>query len=98
MKKSINPQALEIQRRFFQALDYGIETEKIKGGLKGFCDDHKLNRVKYVNIKNDFNRDEAELKPHSYKVIDLDALAYICNDCKVSPEWLLFGRGKMRIE
>lgn len=95
MKKSINTQAIEIQRRFFQALDYDIETDKIMGGLKGFCDDHKLNRVKYVNIKNDLKREAAEVKPHSYKVIDLDALAYICNDCEVSSEWLLFGRGKM---
>lgn len=95
MKKSINPQAIDIQRRFFQALDYGIETGKIQRGLKGFCEDHNLNRIKYCNIKNELNKPESEKKETNYKIIDLDALAYICNDCKVSAEWLLFGRGKI---
>ena len=40
MKKSINPQALAIQRRFFEALDLAISLGKITG-LKGFCDEHK---------------------------------------------------------
>ena len=95
MKKNINQQAISIQKRFFLALDYGIESGKIKGGLKGFCDEHKLNRIKYCNIKGELNKPESERKETNYRVIDIDALAYICNDCKVSPEWLLFGRGKM---
>lgn len=95
MKKSINPQAIKIQRRFFEALDYGIESGKIKGGLKGFCEEHELNRVKYCNIKLELDKPLSERKQTNYKIIDLDALAHICNDCKVSPEWLLFGRGKM---
>ena len=31
MKKSINPQALAIQRRFFEALDLAISLGKITG-------------------------------------------------------------------
>lgn len=95
MKKVINPQAIEIQKRFFEALDIAIESGALPGGLKEFCNDHGLNRVKYSSIKNDLKRKEEEVKPHSYKVIDIDALAHICRDFGVSPEWLLFGRGKM---
>ena len=50
MKKSINPRAIEIQRRFFEALDMAISLGKVNG-LKGFCDTHKLNRTKYSRIK-----------------------------------------------
>ena len=31
MKKSINPDAIDIQKRFFAALDAGIESGKITG-------------------------------------------------------------------
>ena len=51
MKKSINPQAIQIQKRFFQALEICINSGTIKGGLKGFCEEHSLNRVKYQRIK-----------------------------------------------
>lgn len=95
MKKSINPQAIEIQRRFFEALNYAINCGILKRGLKGFCDDHNLNRIKYATIKSDLCKPEHERAVHSYKIIDIDALAYLCNDINVSPEWLLFGRGKM---
>lgn len=94
MKKSINPQAIEIQRRFFQALELAIDSGLING-LKGFCENHSLNRVKYCNIKMELNKSLSERKETNYKIIDLDALTYICNDFKVSPEWLLLGRGKM---
>lgn len=91
MKKSINPQAIAIQARFFEALDLAISLGKING-LKGFCDDHKLNRTKYSRIKNDLNKPLSEMK---YKMIDIDALAGICTDFGVSADWLLLGRGKM---
>lgn len=91
MKKSINPRAFEIQRRFFQALDLAIASEKVNG-LKGFCDNHKLNRTKYSRIKNALDK---PIEESAYKMIDVDALAALCADFGVSPEWLLLGRGKM---
>lgn len=91
MKKSINPQAIEIQRRFFEALDLAISLGKISG-LKGFCNDHKLNRTKYSRIKNCLDK---PIEEATYKMIDLDALSAICRDFGVSAEWLLLGRGKM---
>lgn len=91
MKKTINPQAIAIQRRFFEALDAAITFGKISG-LKAFCDAHKLNRTKYSRIKNDLNKPFDEM---TYKMIDIDALSGICADFGVSAEWLLLGRGKM---
>lgn len=92
MKKSINPQAIEIQKRFFQALEMAIQDGVISG-LQGFCKNHNLNRIKYQRIKTALqNQETGQL----YKIIDLDALLYICKDYNVSPEWLLLGHGKMR--
>lgn len=94
MKKVISPQTFEIQKRFFEALDVVIESGVISG-LKGFCNNNSLNRVKYCNIRTELTKPISERKENNYKIIDLDALAYICNDFKVSPEWLLLGSGKM---
>lgn len=91
MKKSVNPAAIEITRRFFQALNLAIELGKIDG-VKGFCTAHHLNRVKYATLKNDIEKPVDEMQ---YKTIDIDALAAICFDFGVSADWLLTGRGKM---
>ncbi len=89
MKKSVNPQAIEITRRFFQALNLAIELGKVDG-IKGFCEKHHLNRVKYATLKTTIDKPIDEM---TYKCIDVDALAGICNDCGVSADWLLLGRG-----
>lgn len=91
MKKTINPQAIEITRRFFQALNLAIELGKVDG-VKGFCEAHNLNRPKYASLKMTINKPVEEM---TYKCIDVDALAGICTDFGVSAEWLLLGRGKM---
>lgn len=91
MKKSINPRAISIQSRFFQALELLIENGKIPGGLKEFCIKNNLNRPKYSTLRAlDGNTTDASL----YKVIDIDALAALA-DYGVSPDWLLSGRGGM---
>lgn len=91
MKKSVNPAAIAISRRFFQALNLAVELGKIDG-IKGFCTAHNFNRVKYATMKMDIEKPVDEMQ---YKTIDVDALAAICTDFGVSPEWLLLGRGKM---
>ena len=91
MKKSVNPKALEITRRFFQALNLAVELGKIDG-IKGFCKAHNLNRGKYATLKGSIDKPIDEM---TYKCIDVDALSGICTDFDVSPEWLLLGRGKM---
>jgi hypothetical protein len=91
MKKSINPQAIEIQKRFFEALEMAIQDKAITG-LQGFCKDHQLNRVKYQRIRVALQNPNAN---QMYKIIDLDALSYICNDFNISAEWLLLGKEPM---
>lgn len=90
-EKISQPQAIEITRRFFQALNLAIELGKVDG-IKGFCEAHNLNRVKYATLKLTIDKPIDEM---TYKCIDVDALAGICNDFGVSAEWLLLGRGKM---
>ncbi|MDR1881770.1 MAG: hypothetical protein LBR26_03190 [Prevotella sp.] len=93
MKKSINPQAIEIQKRFFEALDLLIDTKQC-GGLQTFCKEHDLNRVKYSNIRTELRKPN-EAKANNYKVIDLDALAWLCKDYNVSSDWILLNKGNM---
>lgn len=82
---------MEIQKRFFQALDTGIELGRY-GGIKTFCDEHGFNRTKYSRIRTGL-KDPAKAK--HYTTIDIDALAALCSDLNVNAEWLLLGRGKM---
>lgn len=91
MKKSVNPEALAITRRFFEALNLAVDNGKFDG-IKGFCAAHHLNRVKYATLKNSIDKPVEEM---TYKCIDVDALAAICRDFGVSAEWLLLGHGKM---
>ncbi|GAD04525.1 hypothetical protein HQ45_06745 [Porphyromonas crevioricanis] len=93
MKKSINPQVIEIQKRFFDAIAMAKALGRTTG-LKSFCEAHNLNLVKYYRIKGDFGKPIDEMH---YKEIDIDALAYICEDFGISPQWLLLGRGKLEI-
>jgi len=90
--KIVRQKANEIQTRFFQALDLLIESGKI-ASLQAFCIEHELHRPKYSNLRT-FSKDQN--KPGTgYKFIDIDALAYLVSDFKVSADWLLTGRGGM---
>lgn len=91
MKKSINTEALDIQRRFFEALDTAIMLGRVDS-LTAFCDDHNFNRTKYSRIRNTIDK---PMEERLYKIIDIDALSAICKDFGVSADWLLTGRGKM---
>lgn len=92
MKKTINPQAIEIQKRFFEAISQA-KQRKLTTGLKMFCESHNLNLIKYYRIKQDLGKPIDEMH---YKAIDIDALLYVCCDFGVSPEWLLLGRGQLK--
>nr|DAN47182.1 MAG TPA: repressor protein CI [Caudoviricetes sp.] len=93
MKKNINPQVIDIQRRFFEAISMAKELGRTTG-LKSFCEEHNLNLVKYYRIKGDLGKTIEEMH---YKAIDIDALAYVCLDFGVPPDWLLLGKGKLKI-
>lgn len=94
MKKSVNPQVMDIQKRFFDAIQRAKEAGRTTG-LKSFCEDHDLNLVKYYRIKSELGKPIEEMH---YKAIDIDALLYVCRDFGVSPDWLLLGRGKLEIK
>lgn len=94
MKKNITPELNAIQRRFFDALEVLINTGQVNG-LKGFCDESGLNRAKYSNIRTEMGKPENERKETNYKVIDIEAMSFICRTFRVSSDWLLLGRGKM---
>ena len=89
--KRMNPAAIDIQKRFFDALETGIQLGRYDG-IKTFCDEHHFNRTKYSRIRTG-NADPENTR--YYTTIDLDALAAICSDLNISPDWLLLGRGKM---
>ena len=82
-----------IQRRFFAVLDVLISNGSI-ASLASFCDSHGLNRVKYSNLRSFYTTGRCSAR---YKVIDLDALAYISADFGVSLLWLIHGKGNMFI-
>lgn len=90
--KVIRPQAQAIQDRFFQAIDMLIESDKIKS-LQAFCTEYGLHRPKYSNLRTR-SKDQSKLGT-GYKFIDVDALAYLVKDFKISSEWLLLGKGGM---
>lgn len=90
--KVIRPQAHNIQKRFFQAVDLLIESGKIKS-LASFCKEYNLHRPKYSNLRT-FSKDDSKMGT-GYKFIDIDALAYIVEDFGVSSEWLLLGKDGM---
>lgn len=89
--KKVSQQVIEIQTRFFQALDMLIESGKIRG-LQTFCNEYGLHRPKYSNVKNHLS-DPSE--GTGYKFIDMDALSYIVSDFGISANWLLTGKGGM---
>lgn len=83
---------IAIQRRFFEALDLLINTGQTT--MKTFCDAHGLHRAKYTNIRIEM-RNPSEAKQMNYRLIDLDALAYLCRDFNISTDWLLLNKGGM---
>ena len=91
MRKSINPLAMEVQRRFFEALDVAIHYGRYSS-LQDFCTQYDFNRTKYSWVRSYLDKPISEMR---YKMIDIDALTHICEDFNVSADWLLTGRGKM---
>lgn len=83
----------EIQARFFQAFREAVKLGRIKS-LKNFCKVHGLNRTKYAMLINRVDCPE-RADETDYKVIDMAALAAICEDAGLSARWLLLGKGKM---
>lgn len=83
----------EIHKRFFEAIEYARSSGKIRG-LGTFCRKHGLNATKYKCVRLQVSDPEPKAY-NTYKGIDVAALAFLCEDYNISPEWLLLGKGKM---
>lgn len=92
MGSSETQRSNEIQARFFEAFNESVRTGRIKS-LKNFCEVHGLNRTRYamlINCTKNPKHDKTD-----YRLIDMAALAAICEDAGVSARWLLLGKGNM---
>ncbi len=89
--KKIAQETIDIQDRFFMTIDKLIEMNKISG-LQPFCAKYGLNPKKYSSIRSQIRGQEGN---HLYKIIDIQALAYLARDYKVSAKWLLTGKRSM---
>lgn len=86
----ISPTTDAIQRRFFAIVEKLIVTGRMKS-LSAFCDEHHLHRPKYSRLRTLYATGETTGR---YKTIDIDALAFLAADYRVSLSWLMFGTGK----
>lgn len=77
----------EINKRFFQAVDYLTETGKLQRGLREFCEEVGLNETRYYKLKA--GTDER------YKTVEVEAVVLLATKYKIRLHWLLLGRGSM---
>ena len=75
---------LDINTRFFQAVDYLVATKQIKG-LKTLSTKWDVSRFALTWAKNH----------PSEKRLKLEYIYYIVRDFGISLEWLFFGTGEM---
>lgn len=78
----VSKDGIEINKRFFLALDILKMQRKIHG-IKSFTDKHNINRWNLYTVKK--NPDKAALKP--------EYILYLCRDYNVSLKWIFFGEG-----
>ena len=80
----IPQETLDINSRFFQAVDYLVSTKKIKG-LKTLSTQWGVSRFSLTWSKN--HPEEKRLK--------IEYIYYIVRDYNISLNWLFFGEGEM---
>lgn len=92
-KEMKDKMSIEINKRFFEAIEYVRTTGKIRG-IGTFCREYDLNRIKYIGVRQQINNPNPP-EYITYKNIDVSALGFLCRDYGISPEWLLLGKGGM---
>lgn len=78
------PHEVSLQKRFWQAFN------ELNVPLIRFTHECKTNRQKYASM-----RSELEAGKETKRHLDGSALVWICKRYKVSPKWLLLGKGEM---
>lgn len=94
-KKQVRQKSVDIQERFFYAINLLKSSKKIKS-LKAFCEEYGLLKHRYYNIRTGLRNPEKTNKPNggmNYKFIDIDAIAYLVEDYDISADWILNGKG-----
>lgn len=81
---NIQPEGVEITKRFFLALEKLRELRKIRG-LQTFTRQYNLNKWNMVTLRNE---------PEGH-ILKTECLAFLVRDYGISAEWLLLGRGEM---
>lgn len=92
-KKNIAPETIALQKRFFEVLNILIERQQIDS-VNQFCEDYKLNRVKYQVLRRTTMNPAGQGSTLQYKLIDIQAIIYLCRDFGASSEYLVVGKGK----
>lgn len=76
---------LDIQARFFEALEALSQTDKLNGGVSGFCELHGIDKRHLYTQKKEPTRGYFEV----------GWLAPLVKYYRISSTWLLTGNGKM---
>lgn len=85
--KIVTDKGIEINKRFFEAIDELKRLRKIRG-LQTFTRRYEINRWNLISVRD--NPTTYQLKP--------EYLSFLVEGYGISPEWLLTGRGKMMYE
>lgn len=83
--RNYNQDTLDTQKRFFDALDFLKQGNKLSGGVSGFCELHGIDKRHLYTQQREPNRGYFEV----------GWLAPLVKFYKISGNWLLTGRGKM---
>ena len=88
--KSKTKYIMEINRRFFEAIDALQDAGEIKH-LTAFCAKYGLYDKKYMRIRTALR----DVKQTDYKHVDLIAIGYLVQDYNISADWIMTGKGDM---
>lgn len=77
-------ETIAVMQRFFQAIDFLISAEQLRG-IQTFCNTYEIDKRHFYHQKNDLNKGFFEI----YWIIPL------IKDFNVSEKWLLLGTGRM---
>ena len=82
-----SPEATEINKRFFFAIDYLVDIKEIRG-LYTFTKKHNLNYWNLYTVRKEPGR----------RVLKVEYIALLAKDFNISLEYILLGNGPMRKE
>ena len=82
-----SPEATEINKRFFLAIDHLVDIKEIRG-LYTFTKKHNLNYLNLYTVRKEPGR----------RVLKVEYIALLAKDFNISLEYILLGNGPMRKE